>query len=205
MKGFRELAREYEQRRFPIRRRLDIQAEGPATARDRVLRWIQSFAHEEPGEELLLIVERGTRPGRAPGPVWRSVERLLEELQGRLIQWWQPFGDGSIAVRLADEPRLTPFEPDQLPDEVADGRTPETAGTALHAVHHDIPDELLPTAGRVAELRRNREGLSVGLLDVVLRRVWIDAQAEAMTNRVSFHRALEMLLHAERARSFHED
>lgn len=198
MAGFGDLAREYEARRFPSRRRLDLQAEGPGTARERALRWIQSFAHEEPGQELLLILERGGRPGRPAGPVRRRVEALLRELEGRLIAWWQPFGEGTIAVRLHDDPRLTP-PGEEPPAMEGEGRTPETAGTALLALHHDIPDELLELAGRVAELRREREGLSVGLLGVVLRRVWIDAQADAMTHRTGFERSLEKLLAAERS------
>jgi hypothetical protein len=203
MGGFRDLAREYEARRFPLRRQLDLQAEGPSTARERALRWIQSFAHEEPGEELLLIVERGSRPGRPPGPVRRAVERLLQELDGRLIIWWQPFGDGSLALRLADEPSfLAREEPVLLPG--GEGRTAETAGTAVLALHHDIPDELLPLASSIAELRRTREEISVGLLDVVLRRIWIEAQAEAMTSRVSFRAALESLLALERRRAVEE-
>ncbi|MBA2670481.1 MAG: hypothetical protein H0U67_08935, partial [Gemmatimonadetes bacterium] len=150
MGGFNDLAREYEARRFPLRRRLDLQAEGPSTARQRALRWIQSFAHEEPGEELLIIVERGSRPGRAPGPVRRAVEQLLQEIDGRLIRWWQPFGDGSYALRLSDDPRLLPLGAGPAAPE-GEGRTPETAGTAVLAHHHDIPDDLLPLARRIAE------------------------------------------------------
>ncbi|CAN5823228.1 hypothetical protein BH23GEM6_BH23GEM6_26700 [soil metagenome] len=201
MANFKDLAREYEARRFPVRRRLDLQAEGPETARDRALRWIQSFAHEEPGEELLLIVDRGSRPGRPPGPIRRSVEKLLRELEGGLISWWQPFGDGSLALRLSDEPRLALRRSESTVSE-GEGRTPETAGIAVLALHHDIPDDLLNVASRIAELRRAREGLSVGLLEVVLRRIWIEAQAQAMTQRIEFDRALEEMLAAERARSY---
>lgn len=203
MTGFRDLAREYEDRRFPARRRLDLQAEGPNTARERALRWIQSFAHEEPGEELLLIVERGKRPGRPSGPVRRAVEKLLEELDGRLISWWQPFGEGSLALRLSEDPRFLVRESVPGTPE-GEGRTPETAGTAILALHHDVPDELLPLASTIAELRRNREAISVGLLDVLVRRVWIEAQAEAMTSRISFRSALEALLAAERRREAEE-
>jgi hypothetical protein len=199
MADFNQLAREYERRRFPERRRLDLQAEGPATARERALLWIQSRAHEEPGEQLLLIVERGRRPGRPAGPVRQAVEQLLREQEGRLISWWQPFGDGSLALRLADDPRITPL-PSQPAPLQGEGRTPETAGTAILALHHDIPDDLLPLASRIAEIRRDRERISVGLLDVVLRRIWIEAQAEAMTSRISFRDALEALLEAERSR-----
>ncbi len=203
MSGFRELAREYERQRFPLRRQLDLQAEGPTTARARALRWIQSFAHEEPGEELLLIVERGARPGRAAGPVRRSVEMLLCELEGKLIRWWQPFGDGSLALRLADEPSLLEGEQERNAPE-GEGRTAETAGTGILALHHDIPDDLLPLASSIAELRRTREEISVGLLDVVLRRIWIEAQAEAMTRRVGFRAALEQILEVERRRAQEE-
>jgi hypothetical protein len=63
--GLHDLAREYEAQRFPPTRRLDLHAEGPQVARDRALHWIQSFAHEQPGAELLLIVERGGRPARS--------------------------------------------------------------------------------------------------------------------------------------------
>ncbi len=203
MGGFNDLAREYEARRFPLRRRLDLQAEGPSTARQRALRWIQSFAHEEPGEELLIIVERGSRPGRAAGPVRRAVEQLLQEIDGRLIHWWQPFGDGSYALRLSDDPRLLPLDAGPATPE-GEGRTPETAGTAVLALHHDIPDDLLPLARRIAELRRSRESISVGLLDVVLRRIWIEAQASAMTDRISFTRAMENILEEERLRAVEE-
>lgn len=196
MSGLHDLARDYEAKRFPPGRRLDLHAEGPAVARNRALQWIQSFAHEEPGQEILLVVERGGRPGRPPSPVRQSVERLLRELEGGLIAWWQLFGSGSLAVKVAAEPRL--LVPFRKPSEPAgDGRTPETAGAAPLAAHHDIPPELLDVAGRVAELRRDREGISVGMLDLVLRRVWIEAQAVAMAERIGFEAALERLLERE--------
>jgi hypothetical protein len=195
--GFDDLARDYEARRFPPTRRLDLHGEGPGVARDRALRWIQSHAHEAPGEELLLVVERGRRPGRPPTPVRRAVEGLLSELQGRLIDWWQGFGSGSLAVKLAEVPdmRPPPRRP-ALPE--GDGRTPETAGTAILALHHDIPDELMDLATRAAELRRVREEISVRMVDAVLRRVWIDAQALAMDRRIEFEDALERILEEER-------
>jgi hypothetical protein len=194
--GFDNLAREYEARRFPITRRLDLHGDGPAAARDRALQWIQSYAHEEPGVELLLIVDRGARPGRAPSPVRVAVETLLDELQGRLISWWQEFGSGSLAVRISEEPnmRLPPARPREP---VGEGRTPETAGTAILALHHDIPDALLGLATEAAELRRDREEISVKLMDVVLRRIWIEAQAAAMTERIATERALRRILEAE--------
>ncbi len=189
---FRDLSREYEARRFPEARRLDLHGEGPATARERALHWIQSYAHEEPGQELLLIVERGRTPGRPPSQVRRAVERLLVELQGRLVEWWQDFGTGGLALRISDHPQMTLAAPPYRPE--GEGRTPETAGATLIDVESDIPDDLLELATRAAESRRDREGLSLGLLDVVLRRVWIEAQAEAMGKRISFREALERLL-----------
>jgi hypothetical protein len=205
MAGFENLSREYEARRFPVTRRLDLHGEGPRVARDRALHWIQSFAHEEPGAELLLIVERGARPGARPGPVRQSVEKLLREISGGLIEWWGPFASGSLAVRIARDPRMVALQRPREPmaDE-HDGRTPETAGAALPAPEIDIPDELLPTATHVAELRRSREGLSVGLMEVVLRRVWIEAQAIAMSERVRFETALQRLLKREQARAYDE-
>jgi hypothetical protein len=196
MADWRDLSREYEARRYPEARRLDLHGEGPAAARERALQWIQSHAHEEPGQELLLIVERGRRPGRPPGPVRKAVERLLVELQGRLIEWWQDFGTGALAVRIADEPSML-LQGAAKPVQT-DGRTPETSGAALLEVQHDIPQELLELAMRIAEARRDRERLSVGLMDVVLRRVWIEAQAEAMGERIGFDEALEGLLERER-------
>jgi hypothetical protein len=195
MADWRDLSREYEARRYPEARRLDLHGEGPAAARARALQWIQSHAHEEPGQELLLIVERGRRPGRPPGPVRKAVERLLVELQGRLIEWWQDFGTGALAVRIAADPRMLP--PPEAAAAPSDGRTPETAGAALLAVQHDIPEELLELATRIAEARRDRERLSVGLMDVVLRRVWIEAQADAMSERIGFDEALARLFARE--------
>ena len=189
---FRDLAREYESRRFPAARRLDLHGDGPATARERALRWIQSYAHEEPGQELLLIVERGRAPGRPASPVRTAVERLLVELQGRLVEWWQDFGTGGLALRIADDPRMA-IAPEP-PRQVGDGRTAETAGAAAIRVEDDIPPELLGTASRIAELRRDRERLAVGLMEVVMRRVWIQAQAMAMADRISFEAALERML-----------
>lgn len=199
---FRDLAREYEARRFPPGRRLDLHGEGPIAARERALQWIQSYAHEEPGQELLLIVERGRAPGAAPSQVRKAVERLLDELQGRLITWWQDFGTGGLALRIADDPHMA--IPDQPVPTGGDGRTAETAGAAAIRVEDDIPPELLGTASRIAELRRDRERLAVGLMDVVLRRVWIEAQAMAMAERLSFTTALERMLVEER-RLYRED
>lgn len=203
MSGWGDLAREYEARRFPASRRLDLQSDGPDTARQRALQWIQSYAHEEPGQELLLVVERGGRPGRPATPVRRAVEQLLRDLDGKLIDWWQAFGQGTLVVRVARDPDMRPLQ--EEPEEpVGDGRTPETAGTALLALHHDIPDELLDLAHRAAELRRTREGISVKMIDSVLRRIWIETQAAAMEHRIDFEEALREILEKERARAWEE-
>lgn len=205
MAGLDDLPREYEARRFPPTRRLDLHGEGPRAARERALRWIQSFAHEEPGQELLLVVERGVRPGASPGPVRRSVEALLRELEGRLIAWWQEFGPGSLVVRVAEEPSMRPFPPPAAPVPADEGRTPETAGAAFVRPMDDIPEELLPVARRAAELRRDREGASVRLLEVLLRQVWIEAQAVAMSERLTFEAALERIAAEEEARAYEEE
>jgi hypothetical protein len=196
-----ELAREYEARHFPPTRRLDLQGEGPDTARQRALRWIQTFAHEDPGAELLLVVERGSRHGRK-GPVRVAVERMLEELRGGLIDWWQPFAEGSLALRVARDPRRWHA---RAPELEGDGRTPETAGAAYVPAEDDIPDDLLPLARRVAELRRTREGLGVSLLSVVMRQVWIQAQAAAMGERITFGDALTRILREEEAKLYEDD
>jgi hypothetical protein len=195
--GFGDLAREYEAKRFPPTRRLDLHGEGPMAARERALHWIQSFAHEEPGAELLLIVERGRGARRDPTAVRVEVEKLLRKLEGRLIDWWQIFEQGSLALKISDEPRMHPFEAPAAPPP-DDGRTPETAGAALVEVQNDIPGELLELAESAAELRRTREEISVGLIDVVLRRVWIEAQADAMRREVGFEDALRRILSEER-------
>lgn len=205
MAGLGDLSREYEARRFPPSRRLDLHGEGPGAARERALRWIQSWAHEEPGAELLLIVERGVRPGRPATPVRLAVERLLGELQGRLVAWWQLFGTGSLAVRLADDPRMTPLSADRPREPQGEGRTPETAGAAPLATHHDIPPELLDVASRAAEIRREREGISVRMMDLVLRRIWIEAQAAAMEREMDVELALEEILARERERGWEEE
>lgn len=203
MTRLNELAREYEARHFPPTRRLDLQGEGPETARQRALRWIQSFAHEQPGADLLLVVERGKRPGARKGPVRQAVEKLLDELNGGLIEWWQPFAEGSLALRVAREPRR--WIPAAAPPEPAgEGRTPETSGERWLAPQADIPPELLPLAQRVAELRRTREGLAVGVADVLLRQVWIEVQARAMGGRVPWEAALEEILAHEQARIYEE-
>ena len=194
-----ELSREYEARHYPPTRRLDLQGEGPDTARQRALRWIQSFAHEQPGADLLLIVERARRSHGRKGPIRTAVEKLLDELQGGLIDWWQPFAEGSIAVRVSADPhRYRP--PGPRPQQPGEGRTDETAGRAYLHPEADIPGELLPLAQRAAELRRTREGQPVGLVDVVLREVWIEAQAAAMTDRTDWGSALAAITRREEAR-----
>jgi hypothetical protein len=203
--GLNELMREYERARFPAARRLDLHGEAPRVARDRALQWIQSRAHESPGEELLLIVERGGRPGKPPSPLEGEVRELLESLRGRLIEWWQPFAPGSLAVRIALEPRMTPWPEPRPSLDAGDGRTAETAGAARPPPDRDIPSELLDLARAVTELRLQREGLSSRIADVVLREVWIEAQALAMEARVGFDIALERIRGAELERAADAD
>lgn len=207
MASWQELTREYEAKRFPPARRLDVHAEGPEVARRRTLQWIQSFAHEAPGSELLLIVERGRGAGRSsvPSPVRKAVEEVLAQLEGGLIRWWQQFSPGSLALQISLEPRLFPDAPVEERDPRDEGRTPETAGAVTISVIDDIPEELLPAARMAAEMRRNREGLSVGLLEVLLRRIWIEAQAVAMGERVDFADALERIVERERALAYEDD
>lgn len=189
--------RAYEDRHFPSSRQLDLHGDGPSAARERALKWIQSCAHEQPGEELLLVVERGYRPGSTGGPVRREIEALLTMLKGGLIDWWQPFGSGSLALGLAVEPRIQTHRPPPPP--VGEGRTPETAGAALIDTADDVPPELLPMIERAAELRRTREQVSLGLLPVLLRRVWIEAQAYAMSDGTDFKAGVEKVLRDEEA------
>lgn len=200
MASMKDLMREYERVRYPADRRLDLHGEGPSVARDRALHWIQSRAHESPGEELLLIVERGSTRGRRPGAVAECVRKLLEELEGRLIEWWQPFAPGSYAVRIATDPRMAPVQEPRVTD-LDGGRTAETAGAARPSPLSDIPAALLGTARHAVELRLAREGLSVRLEEVVLREIWIDAQARAMEKRTSFELALEEILAEESLRA----
>lgn len=205
MAHLNDLAREYEARHFPPTRRLDLQGEGPATARDRALRWIQMHAHEQPGTELLLVLERGrrTEPARK-SPVRLAVEGMLSELRGKLLDWWQPFGPGTIALRISGEPAM--FAPPPKPKaDPTDGRTPETAGAAYVPAEADIPEELLPLARRAAELRRTREGLGVSIMSVMMRRIWIEAQAFAMSERETFEAALRRIVAAEEAKVFEDD
>ncbi|MQA91707.1 MAG: hypothetical protein GEU90_16045 [Gemmatimonas sp.] len=194
-----DLTREYERARFPAHRQLDLHGEGPRAAREIALHWIQSRAHETPGEELLLIVERGRRPGRRPAPVAVAVAKLLTELEGKLIAWWQDFTPGTLACRIADRPSVLPrIAPPPGPN--GDGRTEETSGAARPPPQTDIPEELFEIATRAAELRIDREGLSIRILDVVLREVWLEAQSVAMEERLSFAEAVERILRLEVAR-----
>lgn len=205
MAHLNELFREYEARHFPPTRRLDLQGEGPATARDRTLRWVQMFAHEQPGAELLLVLERGRRVVTRKSAVRLAVEGLLAELTGKLVEWWQPFGPGTLAVRIASRPGMFHAEPREPAPHEGEGRTPETAGAAYLPPEADIPEELLPTARRAAELRRTREGLGVGLLEVVLKGIWIEAQADAMSEGVSFGAALRRIVAAEEEKAYGDE
>lgn len=199
MTGMGDLLREYERVRFPPARRLDVQAESPRAARDRALKWIQSRAHETPGEELLLVVERGCRPGATPGVVEVELRKLLDEMQGRLIEWWEPFTPGTLALRIAFDPRFhRPAAPASEPR--GDGRTGATAGAARPDPAADIPPDLLDLARHAAELRRDREGLSLHLATVVLREVWNESQVLAMDRRLTFRAALEAVAARERER-----
>jgi hypothetical protein len=205
MPGLHDLGREYEARRFPPGRRLDLHGEGPAAAGERALRWLQSHAHEEPGAEVLLILERGRGAhGRRSG-VRAAVESVLDRLTGRLIEWWQPFTPGTVAVRLAESPDMKqagPTRPRELP---LDGRDARTAGALTLAAAEDIPRELIPLARMATELRRSREGLPTGAAEVLLGGIWIEAQAEAMSERISFDEALRRLLQRERSLAIDED
>ncbi|HET6232931.1 MAG TPA: hypothetical protein VFE05_22835 [Longimicrobiaceae bacterium] len=205
MAQWNELAREYEARRFPLARRLDVHGEGPQTARDRALRWIQTFAHEQPGADLLLVVERARRVGAQKGAVRVAVEKMLEELNGGLIDWWAPFGDGSLAVRVSLDPQMTRAQKAAPERAAGEGRTAETAGAAYVETEDDIPQELLPIARRAAELRRTREGLGVGTSDVVMRKMWIAAQATAMSDRITWEQALREILAREERRMYEDD
>jgi hypothetical protein len=167
-------------------------------ARERALRWIQSRAHESPGQELLLIVERAVQPGRPPSAVSETIRKLLDDLNGKLLAWWQPFGPGSVALRIADYPSILSVATPARTE--GDGRTKVTSGAARPAAADDIPTELLESATRAAELRIEREGLSSRVFDVILREVWIDAQAEAMESRTSFAAGLERVHELELAR-----
>lgn len=203
MTKLNELSRAYEARHYPPTRRLDVQGEGPETARERVLRWVQSRAHEQPGTDLLVVVERGTRRHGKKSAVRAAVEALLAELTGGLIEWWQPFAEGSLAIRVAQTPRRF-GEPERPAAPAGEGRTDETAGKAWLSPRKDIPEEHLPLAWRAAELRRTREGLAVAAMDVVLQRVWIEAQAVAMTERVPWDDALRRVIAEEERRTLAE-
>lgn len=205
MTHLNELFREYEARHYPPPRRLDLQGEGAATATDRTRRWIQMFAHEQPGAELLLVLERGRRREGRKSAVRLAVEGLLNDLSGKLVDWWQPFGPGSIALRIARDPGMFNAPRAEAVRDPGEGRTPETAGAAYLHPEADIPEELLPMARRAAELRRTREGLAVSLMEVVLRGIWIEAQAAAMTEGVGFGEALRRIARAEEQRAYEDE
>lgn len=200
-----ELARAYEARHFPPTRRLDLQGEGPETARARALRWIQSFAHEAPGTHLLLVVERGRKAGGRKGPVRAAVEQMLDELSGGLIDWWQPFAEGSLALRVADDPRRWAATARAPQPDPGDGRTDETAGRRHLDPRADVPPELLPLALRAAEIRRDRERHPVGLTDVVLREVWLEVEALAMQEEVDWEAALHRIIRREEERLLEDE
>ena len=203
MSRLNELAREYEARHYPPTRRLDLQGQGPETARQRALQWIQSFAHEQPGADLLLVVERTQRRHGGKTALRIAVEKLLDELKGGLIDWWQPFAEGSLALRVSRDPhRFAPEGPRREPE--GEGRTPETAGAKYLSPRADIPEELLPLAERIAEMRRTRERMGVSMTEVVLRGLWIEAQARSMAERVSWEAALEHIRRDEEARLYDE-
>jgi hypothetical protein len=107
-------------------------------------------------------------------------------------------------VRVSALPRMDAGRPTGAAPMQGEGRTAETSGAAPLAMHHDIPAELLDVARLAAELRRVREGISVALLDVVLRRIWIETQAAAMEERIGFETALERILAHERERILEE-
>lgn len=195
MTNLSELLREYERKRYPPARRLDIQRESPESAADRALHWIQSRAHETPGADLLLVVDRGISPGTEPRAVERHVRKLLDRLKGRLIDWWEPFTPGTLALRLAVEPVWEVPRQRKEPDPI--GRTAETAGSARPDIEKDVPPELWDAVSRVAGLRVEREGHSIRLKPVISREVWIEAQAIAMDRRLSFGDALQELYQAE--------
>jgi hypothetical protein len=201
MRDLTGLARSYEDRRFPPARRLDLQAEGPEMARGRALRWIESVAHEEPGVELLLILERRAGPVRT-GSVRSAVEALLDDLTGRLLDWWEPFGPGSLVVRVSSSPDRFRRVAERDPRPGPAARFEEAAATGWVEPREDIPADLLPTAERIAELRRQREGLSPGLVDVMLQQIWVEVQALAMDESISFELALEEVLGREEERGY---
>lgn len=201
MRDLSRLARSYEERRFPPSRRLDLQAEGPDVARGRALRWIESVAHEDPGAELLLILERRAGPPRK-GSLRSSVEGLLDELTGRLLDWWEPFGPGSLVVRVSSSPDRFRQVAERKPRTTAAERLDDAGASGWVEPREDIPAELLPAVERIAEARRQREGLSLGLMDVVLHQIWLEVQALAMDERLSFELALAEVLRGEEERDY---
>lgn len=161
------------------------------------------WAHEEPGAELLLVLERGRIGPTRPGSTRAAVEALLEELRGGLLDWWQPFTPGTLALRIAFEPRRVRAGPlsDPAPD---DGRIPATGGAAYLAPDRDIPPELLPLATRAAELRATREELSAMLIPLLTRRIWIEAETLAMSESVGWGDALARIVAAEERRAYED-
>jgi hypothetical protein len=195
----REPIREYEEARFPADRRLDVHGEGPRVARERVLRWIQSRAHEHPGQELLLIVDRGRAAGRRASPVAMTVGDLLDELTGKLIEWSRPFAPGSIAIRIAEDPRMERRPVVSRDPRPTDGWIDATTGAARPSPSIDIPRELRAAANDAARLRMDREELTPRVKELVLREIWNEAQVLAMEEEISFADALAAILDEERA------
>ena len=182
---------EYEDSRFSAHQRLDLQAEGPRQAGERLLHWIQSRSHEDPGSELLVIARRGGTPGSDPVPVEREVERVLRQVDRKLIDWWHPMTPGSFALKVSDDPQMALKRRVKVLQD--DGRTADTLSAAGPDPDTDIPPDLLELARSVALLRIEREELSAGVQQLILREIWVEAQALAMEERLSFGDALGRL------------
>jgi hypothetical protein len=58
---------------------------------------------------------------------------------------------------------------------------------------------------RGAELRRMREGHGVALMDTLMRRIWIAAQAAAMSGEGTVEHTLGALVEAEERATYLED
>lgn len=202
MRHVHESTRAYEARHFPAAYRLDLHAEGPQGARRRALRWIELMAHEHPGDEVLMVVERGGQVRRESGPVRLEVEALLEELNGALIDGWQRFGTDGVAVRISRDPDRFREPEESTEPEVPEGRDkPEP----MIDPTGDIPRELQAMVRRGAELRRMREGHGVALMDTLMRRIWISAQAAAMSGEGTVESALATLVKGEERATYLDD
>jgi broad specificity phosphatase PhoE len=202
MRHVHESPRAYEARHFPAAYRLDLHADGPQAARRRALRWIELMAHEHPGDEVLLVVERGGAVRREPGAVRLEVEALLDELDGALIDRWQRFGTDGVAVRISPDPDRF-----REPEAAAEPELPEGSEKPEPMIDPtaDIPAELRGLVRRGAELRRMREGHGVALMDTLMRRIWIAAQAAAMSGEGTVEHTLGALVEAEERATYLED